>query len=201
MNYEELESAWGAQRPANPPSVNVAQLKRNASAGLARRSRFFGYGIFLTLFFLIVSPLLTVANYRYAPPPNPVWYWTSFSFWMVFMVAMLVAAIRGLARHSVLRAQSADTVRALTVVSLANVEVDMRDYRRLCWLLPAIVALQIVGLYVNFSPAEHGWGPFLRRSGFTFALPLLMSLVIWRDYRVNLKPARKRLAKLLEELS
>ena len=116
------------------------------------------------------------------------------------MGALLVISIRGLGRHYVLRAQSKDTVRALTSVSLANVEAEMRKYAHLCWALPALLGFQLLGLYLNFPVTDHGWEPFLARAGFAVGLPLLMSLVVWRHYRVNLKPSKARLRELLRQM-
>jgi hypothetical protein len=200
MNFEELESAWNAQRPANPLAVDLAKLKGLATSELKRRSRFFVYAIVMVVFLLIVLPLISVGNYRYAPPQNTAWYWTNFAIWMVIMGALLVISIRGLGRHYVLRAQSTDTVRALTSVSLANVEAEMREYVHLCWALPALLGFQLLGLYLSFPVTDHGWEPFLTRAGFAVGLPLLMGLVVWRHYRVNLKPSQARLAELLGQM-
>lgn len=201
MNFEELESAWAAQQSAPTPVLDAAELKRAVVPELERRGRFLGYGLFIVIFSLVITPLLTVANYRYAPPPNPAWHWISFSLWMLLLVIWLLALLRAVRQHGALLQQSTRSLRDLAAVSLTHIEAEMREYRTALWLWPALVVFQLVGIYLEFPVPDHGWTPFGLRAVFIVGLPLGIGAVVWRHYQVNLKPAQARQQYLLQQLS
>ena len=77
----------------------------------------------------------------------------------------------------------------------------MKDYLTAWWLPPVLVSFLLLTVYLNFPVTEYGWRPFTLRAGLILGLPLLMGLVFWRHYRVNLKPAQARQKEILRQLS
>jgi len=201
MKFEELENLWAAQSPSTAASVEFTALKRNLIPEMKRRGRMFRYGIFMAAFGLLVIPILTVANYRYARPANPTWHWVDAAFWMVANFTLLVFMLRALRRQRTLLQQSAETVRALTTLSLASLEAEMKDFRRGLWIVPGLVGFQLLSLYMKFPVTEHGWGPFTLRAGAVLGFSVLLSSVFWRHYHVNLKRDHARQREILRELS
>jgi len=201
MKFEELEAMWAAQQFANPYAVDLAQLKRFIIPELKRRSRILGYEIFVLSFGLLVTPLLSFVNYLYAPPRNVTGHWVNMLLWEAVFLVLLLYAVRRVRRHLALHRCSTDTLRALTVVSLENIEAEMNDYLTAWWMSPVLIGLLLLTVYLNFPVTEYGWKPFALRAGLILGLPLLMSLVFWRHYRVNLKPAQARQKEILQQLS
>ena len=201
MKFEELESVWSAQSDRTTVPDNLTALKQNLMPEIKRRGRMLRYGVFAATFGLLVIPTLTVANYRYARPANPAWHWVDAAFWMVVNFTMLVLMVRALRRRRALLRQSADTVRALTVLSLASLEAEMKEFRRGLSVVPGLIGFQLLNLYVKFPVAEHGWSPFALRAGAILGFSLLMSSVFWRHYHVNLKRNRARQQEIIRELS
>ncbi len=201
MKFEELEAMWAAQQFANPHAVDLAQLKRFIIPELKRRSRILGYEIFVLSFGLLVTPLLSFVNYLYAPPRNVTGHWVNMLLWEAVFLVLLLYAVRRVRRHLALHRCSTDTLRALTVVSLENIEAEMNDYLTAWWMSPVLIGLLLLTVYLNFPVTEYGWKPFALRAGLILGLPLLMSLVFWRHYRVNLKPAQARQKEILQQLS
>jgi|SRR5688572_11081538 len=202
MKFEELENMWAAQQPPiTTPAADFAALKRRLMPDLERRSRMLGYGIFTAVFGLLIFPALAIANYRYAQPHHPVWHWAYLALWMIMYSAALIFLVRQFRRHRDRLRQSADTVRAMTLLSLASCEAEMRDYRRALWLLAPILGLQLFNLYMKFPVTDYGWRPFVLRAMATLGFSLLVSSVFWRHYRVNLKPDHARQKEILRDLS
>ena len=201
MNFEELESAWTAQPSAPVRAVDTAELKRAILPELKRRGRFFGYGIFVSVFFLVVYPLLTVANYRFAPPRDAVWHWLYFAAWMLLASGVLVFLIRRVQSHGSQLQRGTRSVKEFVAASLASLETEMRDCRAMFWTIPALVAFQLTNLYVRFPVAELGWRPFGLRAAGVAGFTALVSAIFWRHYQKNLKPDHARQTKLLRELS
>lgn len=201
MNFEELESAWAAQ-PATPARpIDTTELKRSIIPEFKRRGRFLGYAIFETVLCLVILPLLTVANHRYAPSAHPVWHWSYFAAWMLVLGAYLIAAFQGVKRHGALVQQSTRSLREFVTASLAYTKIEMRVYRALLWLAPAMIAVQLLNFFIEFPITQLGWLPFAGRAAFAIGLPSVIGLVFWRHYRVNLKPDHARQTELLRELS
>lgn len=202
MTLEELEHVWATQpAPAVRAVEDVDALKRELAPELKRRRRMLGYGIFMAAFGLLVFPALAVANHRAAAPHVPVWHWVNLAIWMTLYAAGLAFLIRQIRRQQKLLRQSADTLRAVTLVSLASREAEMQDYRRGFWLLLPTLGLQIVNLYLKFPVADHGWQPFAMRAAATLGFSLLLGSVFWRHYRVHLKPAHAAQKEILRGLS
>jgi MFS family permease len=201
MKFEELENVWATQSAGTAARVDLSTLKQTLVPEIKRRGRMLRYGIFMAALGLVIIPVLTVANYRYARPANPAWHWVDAAFWMVVNVIMLVLLVRELRRQRALLRQSAETVRALLVVSLASVEAEMKDFRRGLWCVPAVIGFQLLSLSMKFPIAEHGWSPFALRAGAILGFSLLMAAVFWRHYHVNLKRDRAYQQELLRELS
>lgn len=201
MKFEELENVWAAQSASPTAPGDLTALKQSLMPEIKRRGRMLRYGIFVATFGLLVIPTLAVANYRYARPANPAWHWVDAAFWMVVNVILLVLMVRELRRQRALLRQSADTVRALIVLSLASLEAEMKDFRRGLSVVPGLIAFQLLNLYMKFPVAEHGWSPFALRAGAILGFSLLMSAVFWRHYHVNLKRDRTRQQEILRELS
>ena len=201
MKFEELESAWAAQSARTSAPCDLTALKQTLMPEIKRRGRMLRYGIFMAVFGLVVIPILTVANYRYARPANPAWHWIDAAFWIAVNIAALVLMIRALRRQRALLRRSADTVRALTVLSLASLEGEMKDFRRGLWVVPGLIGFQLLSLSMKFPVAEHGWSPFALRAGAVLGFSLLLSSVFWRHYHVNLKRDRTRQQEILRELS
>lgn len=203
MNFEQLQSTWSSQPPSAPSGreLDLARLTRVLVPEINRRRRFLGYSIFVLIVGLVVTPLLTVVNFRYAPPAHPVWYWTYFATWMVLLLASLVVVLRALERHGAIRAQSTRSVRDLALATLASLEAEMRSCRGARWLVPPIVLFQLAHLFVNFPPSVVGWAPFLHRAAFVVGLPIVLGLGFRRHYLEHLAPARERQQQLLRELT
>jgi hypothetical protein len=123
------------------------------------------------------------------------------AFWMAVNLTLLVFMLRELRRQRTLLQQSADTVRALTTLSLASVEAEMADFRRGLWIVLGLGGFQVLSLYLKFPVTVHGWSPFSLRAGAVLGFCLLLSSVFWRHYGVNLKRNRARQQEILRELS
>jgi hypothetical protein len=201
MNFEELQSAWTAQPPVTVPVIDAAEVKRVILPEINRRRRMLGYELFVVVLSLVILPLLTVTNYRYAPPALPGWYWFYHGSWMVILVAWLVALARSIERQGALRAQCTRSLRELTLASLASTEAEMAGYRKALISVPFMIGFQLINLYLMFAADTPGWQPFGARAAFVIGLPLAIGAVIWRHYRVNLKPARDRQQAQLRALS
>lgn len=201
MKFEELETAWAAQPATVPAAPDLTALKRTLMPEIKRRGRMLRYGIFLTALGLVVSPTLAVVNYRFARPVDPTGHWLNLAFWMAVNFTLLAFLIREARRQGALLRRSADTVRTLTALSLASCEAEMADFRRGLWAVPTLLAFQLLSLYLKFPVTDHGWKPFALRAGATLGLTLLMSLVFWRHYQLNLKADRARQQEILRELS
>lgn len=201
MKFEEFETAWAMQPATHPRAMDLTELKRSVIPALRRRSRMLGYGLFCVGFGLLASPLLAVVNYRYARPHNVVLFWVHLALFVAVYVPVLVYLVRRVQRHRQLRRQSADTLRALTAVSLANLESEIQEYRALQWLTPFVVGLPLLSAYVNHPVAAVGWQPFVLRAGLIVAFLMPVAWVIRRHYRQNLVPAYARQKEILRELS
>lgn len=201
MNFEELQSTWAAQPPVNVPAIDAAEVKRVILPEINRRRRMLGYELFVVVLSLVILPLLTVANYRYAPSALPGWYWFYHGSWMVVLVAWLVALVRAIERQGALRQQCTRSLRDLTMASLASTEAEMAGYRKALMVVPFMIGFQLINLYLMFAAGVPGWQPFGVRAAFVIGLPLAIGAVIWRHYCVNLKPARDRQQAQLRELS
>lgn len=201
MKFEELENVWAAQSASPAAPGDLTALKQNLMPEIKRRGRMLRYGIFMATFGLLVIPTLSVANYRYARPANPAWHWMDAAFWMVVNFAALVLMIRELRRQRALLRQSTESVRALTLVALASLEGEMKDFRRGMWAVPGLIGFQLLSLYMKFPIPVHGWSPFALRAGAVLGFSLLLSSVFWRHYHVNLKRDRARQQEILRELS
>lgn len=201
MKFEELETVWALQPASVTAVADVTTLKRAVMPELKRRGRMLRYGVFMATFGLLILPTLAVANYRYARPANPTWHWVDLAFWMAVNFTALVFLIREVRRQRTLLRQSADTVRALTTLSLASREAEMADFRRGLWVVPALLAFHALSLYLKFPVTAHGWSPFALRAAATVGVTLLMCSVFWRHYQVNLKPDQARQKEILRELS
>jgi MFS family permease len=201
MKFEELENVWAAQPPpAANPATDFAASQRSLVSRLKQRSRMLGYGIFMATFGLVVFPALAFANYRYAGPQYPAWQWVNLAIWMIAYAAALILLLRKVRRHRARLRQSADTIRAITIRSLATCEAEMRDYRRGLWLLAPVLGLQLLNLYLKFPIPASGWAPFGFRAGTTLGFSLLLVAVFWRHYQVNLKPDHARQKEVLRDL-
>lgn len=201
MNFEELSSAWATQSPAVSSAIDTTRLKHSILPEVKRRGRFLAYAIFVNVLSLVILPLITIGNYRYAPPRHPGWYWFYFSAWMLLLAVFLTLLIRRAKRHGGILEQCTHSLREFTIASLASLEADMRECRLAVWGWPAMIAFQLTNLYVNFPFAEFGWQPFGLRAAFVMGLSAVLGFVFWRHYRVNLKPAYTRQKELLEQLS
>jgi MFS family permease len=200
MNFEEIESLW-AQQPAPPVTrPDLAALRRVVLPELRRRSRLLAYGVFVASFGLVVGPLLAIVNYRHAPPPHAIWPWINVLLVTAVLRVWLVGLVRQLRRQRQLVQQRAETVRALATISLISLESEAKDFRRVMWQWPALLALQLVTLDLSFPVSRFGWAPFGGRASFALGLPALMILVTWRHCRVNLRPQVERQQEILREL-
>lgn len=200
MNFEEIESLWARQPAAPVAPSHLAALRRVVRPELRRRGRLLGYGVFVASFGLVVGPLLAIVNYRHAPPSHAIWPWINLVIATAVLGIWLVSLVRQLRRQRRLVQQRAETVRALATISLISLESEARDFRRILWQWPALLALQLITLYLNFPVTQFGWAPFAGRASFALGLPLLMSLVAWRHCRVNLHPQLERQQEILRQL-
>jgi MFS family permease len=201
MKFEELENVWAAQSAKTTAPHDLTALKQKLMPEIKRRGRILRYGIFMALFGLVLIPLLTVVNYRYAKPANPAWHWMDVAFWMVFDFAALVLMIRELRRQRALLRQSTETVRTLTLVAMASLEGEMKDFRRGVWAVPGMIGFQLLSLYMKFPVAVNGWSPFALRAGAVLGFFVMLSSVFWRHYRVNLKRDHALQQEILRGLS
>jgi hypothetical protein len=201
MNFEELQSTWAAQPAVNISAINPIEVQRVILPEIKRRRRMLGYGLFMVVLSLVIVPLLTVANYRYAPPTLPGWYWFYHGSWMVVLVAWLVAIVRSIERQGALRQQCTRSLRDLTLASLAGTEAEMKGYRKALLVVPLMIGFQLVNLYLKFAAGVPDWQPFGLRAALVVGLPVAIGAVMWRHYRVNLIPARDRQEAQLRELS
>ena len=201
MKFEEFEAAWATQPAANPGAMDFAKLKRSLIPGFRRRRRMLSYELFAVAVGLLVAPLLAFVNYHHARPHHVVLFWANLALFLAVYVPVLVYLIRRMQRHLRLLRQSADTLRALTALSLANLEAEMQEYRVARWLTPFLVGLPLLSAYVNNPVTEFGWQPFALRALLIFAILVPVGLVFWLHYRRNLKPDHARQQEFLRQLS
>lgn len=201
MNFEQLQSAWATQPPVKLPAIDAAEVKRALLPEINRRRRMLGYDLFLVVLSLVVIPLLAVANYRYAPPADPLWYWFYHGSWMIFLAVSLIAVMRAIDRQGAWREQCTRSLRDLAAAALASTEAEMRSYRKALALVPLMVAFQLVNVYLRFASGETAWKAFTAPAAFVIGFPLLIGAVFWRHYRRHLVPACNRLQAQLRELS
>jgi|GEM_PF-3789024 len=203
MKFEELEAIWATQQAPPRAHAELAELKRSVIPELKRRSRMLGYGIFTLLLGLAVGLLLAIVNYHYAPPRSAIWHWIYTAWEVTFALALLCYALRRIGRHRTLLRQNPDTLRAVTAVSLANLEAEIQEYRTV-WSSPLVwlgfIGFPLLNSYLKFPVTEYGWRPFALRVGVILGLPLLVSWAFRRHYVVNLKPAHARQQELLRQL-
>ncbi|MEO6991998.1 MAG: hypothetical protein ABI273_00080 [Lacunisphaera sp.] len=200
MNFEELESLWAAQRPANVHENKFAELKRLVRPELNRRRRFLCYEMFTYLFALVVIPLLAVANSNYSRPQNVPLFWVSLALNLAWCGTWLVFVVRRIGRHRTLLKQGTTSLQAFTAMSVSSVEAEMQECRIALWPTVLGVGLVVLTGYVN-SSMGYGWKIFALHTGLILGILLPLGLVSWRHYRVNLKPDHARLQEILKQLS
>jgi hypothetical protein len=200
VKIEELENLWAGQQLSLTPVPDLAEGRRKMLPELQRRGRFLGYSQFTLGFFLVVYPLLSVANFRHLAPPHPVLFWASVAAHLAFFATLFFWTIRQGKRYRVLARQSAGTIREVAELSLRNAEAEMREYQQNSWLLPAMFLLTLFGLAVN---RPLGMGPewlVLRLVG-TLAFYAFGAGLFAFHYQANLKPAHARWSDIVRQLT
>jgi hypothetical protein len=203
MSFEELENLWSRQPPTGLALADPATLQRVIRPELRRRSRMLSYQLGMSVFVLVVLPLLTILNARY----NPARYgspaqWSYAACQLAVTIFWVVYSVRRLQRHRALQRRSTDTVQAVTALSVASLEDEMRDYgniwrKPVCWIALASLTAALVN-----GGIRHGWKELAVPGALmTFGLITILSLVFWRHYCVNLRPALTRQREILRQLS
>lgn len=201
MNFEELEKLWTNQPAPAIASIDVAALKRSVQPELRRRSRMLAYELGTNLLGVVLLPVLAIANYRYDPVSyGSLWSWAQIVGQMLVVLLWVTFSLRRLMRHRALRQRSADSVRTVTELSVANLEAEMSDcrfwQRPLFWLALGGVIAALIGAGVR-----HGWEKTALPAGLgAFALLGVVCLIVWRHYRVNLLPAYRQQREILRQL-
>lgn len=199
MNYADMENLWAGQAPAMPSETEIAAAKRRVESELRRRSRMLAYEVGMNAFGLIVLPLLAVANYRHDPSryAGP-WQLAHVAFQLLVVATWVVYSTRRLLRHRALSRRAAASIRALTELSVASLEAEMKDLR--FWQQP-VLWLTAASLVAALGSAvfHHGWRTMALPGALTLGLVTGMALVFRRHYRVNLRPAYERQRELLRQ--
>jgi hypothetical protein len=202
MNTEDLDSLWNAQRPATEfRRPDPAELARQLAPELRRRSRLLGYEIFCLVLALVLTPVLALANARYAAPAHPTLYWLRVTLFLAAVSVALVFALRRLRRHRALAKTKADTLAGAATRALAVVEAEMHDYRVGLRSAPAWLALLLLSMYANAPAGQALWVFMLPRVSVLAFFLLVMGAVCWRHYRKHLVPELARRKELVGQLS
>lgn len=199
MNFDDLEKAWATQQPPRANDTEIKALQSTLRPELRRRTRFNAYAVFVTGLFAVVTPLLAVANRHYENPIHHVWYGIHAAVWTLLWLILLGYAWKRLQRHRALARQPVGDLHSMTRVSLSSLEAEIHDCRVGAMQVLALLPVQLITLYVRFSPTEFGFYPFALRAGIALGVALALALPLWRHYRVNLLPALQRQRELLRE--
>ena len=200
MNFDEIQSLWAAQQPANFCEPAVAKHQGALVRALKRRQRFLGYGVFISVAGLILTPLLSFANYMYAPEVGTPLYWTKVTLSLLVLAASAVFVVRQIQRHRALSQVRSDTLRQQAEVSLASLDAELRDYRRLPWAFGLWISLAVLSIYVNAPFHGGGVAAVSLRIGIVVGFCAVAGAVFWRHYRENLRPAYLRQQEILRQL-
>ncbi|HEX2860660.1 MAG TPA: hypothetical protein VHN79_03430 [Lacunisphaera sp.] len=199
MKFEELESLWTSQASVIPVAVDLAEVKRRLAPEMRRRGRMLGYELAMALLGLLALPALTVANALHDPARyGTAAQWLHASCQFAVIALLLVQIVQRVRRHRALRRQPVGSLREMTVVSLASLEAEMRDYR---WRQPILgLLLASIMVAVVFAGLRHGWEAGLTAGLSSGALLAVVVAGFWYHYRVNLRPAWVRQKEMLRAL-
>jgi hypothetical protein len=200
MNFEEIQSLWTGQVSVPAHTPQLLERQRTLVSEFKRRSRMLGYETFCVVLGLVLTPLLSVANYRYQPGVGTPLYWLNLALHMLVLVAGVVLVVRRQRRHRALGRVRIATLREQTEVSLANLEAERRDYRWFPWTLGLWGALGLLSIVVNTPFHGGSWQAVLLRVGMLVGFLGAIGAVFWRHYRKNLLPACERHREILRQM-
>ena len=201
-NFENLETLWSQQAvAATAEPQKVRAIQSVADRVVNSRSRLLKWGVAVTVFTIVVTPLLTVVNYLAVNRVPTAVALLHLGVLEVIQIAFLIALLRRISAHRQLRARSAANVRENMQVSLTLIEVEMRDYRfggRLFGLLVLFDLLPVLNGYV----AGHfgGVGALDRAAGVLVVCGGLYAIAV-RHYRRVLQPQRDQLSDVVRDLA
>jgi hypothetical protein len=200
MNFEEIQSLWTGQISVPAPTPQLVERQRTLVSEFKRRRRMLGYEAFCIALGLILTPLLSVVNYRYRPSLGTPVYWVDAALHVLLLVACTVFVFRRIRRHRALGRSRISTLREQTEVALANLEAERRDYHWLPWMLGLWGALGIFSILTN-APFHGGGGQaVMLRVGILLGFLGTVGAVFWCHYRNNLLPAHARQQEILRQL-
>jgi hypothetical protein len=127
-------------------------------------------------------------------------YWTKVILNLLVLVASAVFVVRQFQRHRALTQVRTDTIRQQAEVSLANLDAELRDYRRLPWAFGLWISLAVLSIYVNAPFHGGGAAAVSLRIGIVVGFCAVIGAVFWRHYRENLQPAYFRQEEILRQL-
>lgn len=201
-NFENLETLWRQQTvTATADPTKVRAIQSVADRVVNSRARLLKWGVAISLFTIVVTPLLTVINYLAVNRVPTAVALLHLGVLEVIQIAFLIVLLRRISAHRRLRARSAANVRENMQVSLDLIEAEMRDYRlggRLFALLVLFDTLPVLNGYV----AGHfgGTGAVDRLIGVLLVCGGLYAVAM-RHYRRVLQPQREQLSEVLHDLA
>jgi hypothetical protein len=200
MNFEEIQSLWTGQISVPASTPQLIERQHTLISEFKRRRRMLGYEAFCVALGLILTPLLSVVNYRHLPSVGTPLYWVDAALHMLLLVACTVFVFRRMQRHRALGRACISTLREQTEIAFANLDAERRDYRWLPWMLGLWGALGIFSILTNSSFHGGSWQAVTLRVGILLGFTGTVGAVFWRHYRNNLLPAHARQQEILRQL-
>jgi hypothetical protein len=200
MKFEDIESTWGLQQPAQTHPVDVEVLRHALGRQLGRRKRvlvLIGIGAVIGL---IAMQALFFINLRAAQAETT---WAAFGRLMLHQLislAFVFELVRVYLRHRRLAQGRAGSVREVVSLSLAGVEGEMTDYRMGRWVLLVMMGHSFFTIWLNQPLYGTGLDGFGMRVTIIVAVHGLIGLLCWRHYRRVLQPRHDDLKARLAEL-
>jgi hypothetical protein len=200
MNFDDIQSLWTGQVSVPAPASQFIQRQRTLLSEFKRRGRLLGYETFCAVLALVLTPLLSIVNYRYMPSVGTPWYWLNAALHLLVMAVAVVLVLRRQQRHRALGRVRISTLREQTEVAFANLEAERRDYRWLPWVLGLWGALGVFSIFVNTPFQDGSWQAVALRTGILLGFYGAIGAIFWRHYRNHLLPAYFRQQEILRQM-
>ncbi|MFT3867679.1 MAG: hypothetical protein QM715_04175 [Nibricoccus sp.] len=200
MNFDEIQSLWAGQEPADARTRALAENQRPLVNAFKRRQRFLAYEAFGLVFGLIFTPLLSVVNFLYRPSAGTPLYWTNAVLHLMFLVVCAVLAYRRVKRQRGLARAVISSLRQQAEISLASLEEEKRDYRWVPLVLGLGVGLALLSVAANTPFHGGSFSAVSLRVGMIVGFFGIVGAVLKRHYHVNVLPDYARQQEILRQL-
>ena len=202
MNFNELESLWQQQPAGIPTGTAAAQLTRQLTQRLDRRSLYLKLLLGCTAIGLLLElePLSRLLRTQPA--------YAGFRFWaelakffchQALYAVLFVFLFRRLRQQAQQVRASGESLRTAVAMSLAGIEGEMADYRKAAWFALPAMGLMLWSAWLNQAVAREGWVAFWPRAVFVLVFCSALAGLARYYYGARLTPERKRLRELAGE--